>query len=440
MSERLIHHLRQLQDALDDEQIGEADRRWVEAQASALARLAQPLEALPPPLSAEIAAALQRAEWTDTSLITALLRRAAQGQTRIGEALALATDATAAGHLLRVRVRLFPGTPGASTAQRWPDEVIAGVAEAIQASLDAESRLFHARWELLPVQDARLAHVQGASLGLAAAVAARAALEGRAVPRWGFTGEVGLDGGLRPVGALPIKIRAAAAATLEKVVFPGANLPLPQDIVAHAAATGLGLLPVLGLRQVWRALGWVAVAPDPQPRRQTGRRAVGLGLAGVLSLLAWGASREPDRLEMCLAPARSGAGAALHLTARSSRPGEARAYLQSQDGAVTQIAMNGAPIMLGADPVALVSAAESAGVGVILESSDEAILVLWGEAALPPAGEAIRLVRDPTLGARGGRPLRLAELVPAARPGCLEAPLGEAGELALYRLPLWEGR
>ena len=68
------------------------------------------------------------------------------------------------------------------------------------------------------------APVDGPSAGVAMAVVAVSALTGRPVDREAaVTGEIGVQGGVRPVGGVPVKVEAARRAGLKRVLVPRDN-------------------------------------------------------------------------------------------------------------------------------------------------------------------------------------------------------------------------
>ena len=140
--------------------------------------------------------------------------------------------------------------------QRAAEDTRLAVEIAISAALGEQADRWHIEWEL---QDTPFP-VRGRSLGLAAAVAAFAAITSRPIPEGhAFTGAVELDGRISAVSSIPGKLRAAAARGVRQVVLPADNdredaslqlLPsahlddlLPRLLPAPTRRTGLlGLL------------------------------------------------------------------------------------------------------------------------------------------------------------------------------------------------------
>ena len=120
---------------------------------------------------------------------------------------------------------------------------------------------------------------EGAAFDLPVAVAVLAAaghVPGERVSRWGFVGELGLDGTIRPVrGALPIALRFGRMRAIEGLIVPEANLRETRP------ASDLQVLGAGSLGQVLRFLrGEVKLTPTgeaPDPTVPSGSRASDFG-------------------------------------------------------------------------------------------------------------------------------------------------------------------
>ena len=153
-------------------------------------------------------------------------------------------------------------------------------------------------WSFEAAGGATLHLLEGPSLALAMAVAARAAWLDRPVPPgWAFTGGL-KDGRVARVFGVPAKLRAAAAHGVPKVALPAENLapsdlpgapPLtpPEGVTLFGVTTAEELLSALGLGVPW----WAR-------RRQAAALGAFAGIAAALLVFPQGESvgkGEPSR-------------------------------------------------------------------------------------------------------------------------------------------------
>jgi hypothetical protein len=148
-------------------------------------------------------------------------------------------------------------------------------------------------WSFEAAGGATMHLLEGPSLALAMAVAARAAWLDRPVPPgWAFTGGL-KDGRVARVHGVPAKLRAAAAHGVPKVALPAENLapsdlpgapPLtpPEGVTLFGVTTAEELLSALGLGVPW----WAR-------RRQAALLAALVGLAAALAVFIQVGEGEP---------------------------------------------------------------------------------------------------------------------------------------------------
>ncbi len=103
------------------------------------------------------------------------------------------------------------------------------------------------------------AHINGPSAGLAVTLALVSVLEGRAIPAdLAVTGEVSIQGRVRPVGGIPEKMYGAVQARMKTILVPWDNRhEVPKDLPA-----GVRVLPVATVREAMDIL-WPAGDPEP---------------------------------------------------------------------------------------------------------------------------------------------------------------------------------
>ena len=108
---------------------------------------------------------------------------------------------------------------------------------------------------------------EGAAFDLPVAVAVLAGaghVPGTRVRRWGFVGELGLDGTIRPVrGSLPIALRFSRVKGLEGLIVPEANLRETQPARDLRVLGAASLGEVLGFLRGEADLRSAAAAPGP---------------------------------------------------------------------------------------------------------------------------------------------------------------------------------
>ncbi|MCP4805035.1 MAG: CHASE2 domain-containing protein [Proteobacteria bacterium] len=188
---------------------------------------------------------------------------AAQAQPRSARAKAVVTDARGQGSVIEVVVELSPGGRGVWTVQPCAQETLLAAQLAVAAALGPDGSRYGVRWQVAgPAQ-----RLRGASLGLALAIAARAAHMGRAVPpERAWTGAVELDGRVADVAGIPAKARAAAASSVVLTVPAGQGAGGLAEVATLEAAVA-ELFPVapptrrppyeLGLLLLAPLLGWL---------------------------------------------------------------------------------------------------------------------------------------------------------------------------------------
>lgn len=154
----------------------------------------------------------------DVDLLGELEVIARQATPRSATASALVVDGEGRGHVVEVVVALTPGGEGA-----WSPQAIArdaAVAAQLAVAVVCGSERWGVRWQVRG-EGLSAFELRGSSIGLAIAVATRAAQRQRPVPEgWAFTGGVDLDGSVAAVSGIPGKLRAAAAAGLTSVAIP----------------------------------------------------------------------------------------------------------------------------------------------------------------------------------------------------------------------------
>ena len=169
------------------------------------------------------------------------------GTTRVVQALVV--DGRGQGHVLEVVVTLEPGERGVWAPDGVSRETQVAAQLAIAVALGVEADRTSAKWA---VRGAGV-ELHGTSIGLAVAVAARAARNQVPVPAgWAFTGGVDLDGRVAGVDGVPAKLRAALAAGVQHVAVPVAELEAPDglDVVAVRSFEALAARLVPGGAQL----------------------------------------------------------------------------------------------------------------------------------------------------------------------------------------------
>ena len=194
----------------------------------------------------------------DPGIRAELERLAVDARPLTARAAALVVDARGEGHRVEVTVELSAGGRGVWTTQSAATETLLAAQVAVAAALGEEARRFGVRWQLSEAQ-----RVRGASLGLAVALAARAALRGVELPPdVGFTGAVELDGRLAKVAGVPAKLRAAEG--LREVVLPAEGAP-DHPLARPAATLEAAAAPLFPSARPQRRVPWqwalLALAP-----------------------------------------------------------------------------------------------------------------------------------------------------------------------------------
>ncbi len=181
---------------------------------------------------------------TDEDLRAELTPRASVVSVRVGTARALVVDGRGQGQAVEVLVELTPGGTGAWTPQPIERDARVAAQLAVAVTLGPEAERWGVRWQLRGADS-----VRGTSIGLAIAVATRAAQWSCAPPTGlAFTGGVDLDGAVTTVSGIPAKLRAAQEAGLERVCVPAPDLPglrRPEGLAVSGVAHVEGLLQEL---------------------------------------------------------------------------------------------------------------------------------------------------------------------------------------------------
>ncbi len=237
---------------------------------SALGRLQLALtEQLPsdPLLAASCLAVVE-----DADLRLELAPIAERATSRTATARALVVDAEGQGRVVEVVVALSPGGEGA-----WSPQAIArdaAIAAQLAVAVVTGGERWGVRWQVRG-EGLDAFELRGSSIGLAIAVATRAALLQREVPAgWAFTGGVDLDGSVAAVAGIPGKLRAAAEAGLTSAAIPAAARRVSRP------PRGLSVVPVVRLEAL---LEHLFPAPDARRLRLPWRPLVVL----LPALLAW---------------------------------------------------------------------------------------------------------------------------------------------------------
>ncbi len=204
---------------------------------------------------------------------------AVASRTQTAAARALVTDPiTGTGGTVEVVVQAHRGAGGVHTDQPLAPDTARAAQVAVAAALGEQADRWRLTWELRGVPFP----LAGGSLGLALALAARAAVEDRALPPgWAFTGAVDLDGRISAVSAVPAKLRAAADAGCQCVGLPAEqadrDAPLAVRGFATLAEARAALLPPRRTRRLTAALITLVLLP----------LLAGLGATERLDLRGW---------------------------------------------------------------------------------------------------------------------------------------------------------
>jgi CHASE2 domain-containing sensor protein len=140
---------------------------------------------------------------------------------RQASCFALVTTPEGRGEVLEILVDLAPGSSGVWCPHALGRDAETAAQLAAAVALGPELDHWGVRWQLKGDAIDSASRLRGSSLGLALAVAIRAAKMGAAVGAgWGFTGGLDLNGQVVSVSGLPAKIRAAQARGLAQVALP----------------------------------------------------------------------------------------------------------------------------------------------------------------------------------------------------------------------------
>lgn len=202
-------------------------------------------------------------QWVREPEIQKELERVATDlQSRQAACFALVTTPEGRGEVVEILVDLAPGSSGVwcPHALSRDAEVAAQLAAAV--ALGPELEHWGVRWQLKGDAVDSASRLRGSSLGLALAVAIRAAKTGVAVGAdWAFTGGLDLNGKVVSVSGVPAKVRAAKERGLARVALPGSDVAglNSEDMeligVAHFEALVQRLWPAK-VPSVRRGLPW----------------------------------------------------------------------------------------------------------------------------------------------------------------------------------------
>ena len=212
---------------------------------------------------------------TEPELLEALEKVASQMEPRVGRANALVVTPEGRGHCVEIVVDLVPGNTGVWCPHELSRDAHLAAQLAAAVALGQEQGQWGVRWQIRGGAMGATTRLRGSSLGLAVAVAVRAALTGRSAPsHWSFSAGLDLDGQLVEVSGLPAKIRAADAAGHRDVVLP------------LASASGLGAPDGIRLRP---HAHFEAVSEELWPQRRGRSRTVSWkwGLLLLPMVMAW---------------------------------------------------------------------------------------------------------------------------------------------------------
>lgn len=177
---------------------------------------------------------------TQPDLISELEKIAAGLQSRQGLATALVVSPDGRGSVLEIVVDLAPGSSGVWCPHDLGRDAQLAAQIAAAVALGGDLERWGVRWQVRGPALASASRVRGSSLGLAMAMAIRAALGQRAIPDgWAFTGGVDLDGQIVEVAGVPAKLRAAAESGIQQVglsINDKAGLRIPDGLSAHGYA------------------------------------------------------------------------------------------------------------------------------------------------------------------------------------------------------------
>ena len=213
---------------------------------------------------------------SDPELLSQLETIASRVEPRVARANALVVTPEGRGHSVEILVDLAPGKSGVWCPHELSRDADLAAQLAAAVALGKEQGQWGVRWQIRGGAMEATTRLRGSSLGLAVAVAVRAARQGRTVPEsWCFSAGLDLDGQLVEVSGLPAKIRAAHAAGHSNLALPSASiagLRAPEGLTLHPQAHFEALS-----EQIW---------PRVEKRRR-GRLPLKWGLLLLPVLMAW---------------------------------------------------------------------------------------------------------------------------------------------------------
>ncbi|MCB9778667.1 MAG: protein kinase [Alphaproteobacteria bacterium] len=231
----------------------------------------------PPPTAAPPGPSPAPAARLDPAPTAVPTRAPTTGAARSRTVLALVVDETGQGHVVELVVSLVEGGRGVWAPDGVERDAAVAGQLAVAVALGADAEHVATRWALRSSGVA----LHGTSIGLAVAVAARAAHRDLPLPDGvAWTGGIDLDGSVASVGGLPAKVRAARAAGIQQVYAPEADAAR-----ISAPVEGVDLTAVAHFDQVLPPLGEGPTGAAPvAPARRFPWRLLTLGLPALLVL------------------------------------------------------------------------------------------------------------------------------------------------------------
>lgn len=363
-----------------------------------LASLVEDTDTLDPMVAEQAATVLELHGHPDTALIKRLRDRGRSGTRASARVLVLTTDPDGRGVVAELALDLCPGRLAAWSPQDHDRKAELAVQVALKAALGAEGDMWSARWQV-HTRDGRPVKLEGSSVGLAAALAARCARQRRTLLNWGATGQVDIDGTVRPVMQVPGKLRAAAEAGLRGALLPAENANTYATVAPELAREGFS-----NLEELWTWLdARLPPAAPPAPKPGAPRRAAATLLAGALlaAVVYWlvtaatpqatesGPAQGQVEVSVCprLGEARGDlrevlpGDADLRLEVEATRDGAAWLYTwRPQLGWVRVWPVRGASPALAATKPGLLPPPEASALGRVGEGEDRIALV-WSPSA-----------------------------------------------------------
>jgi hypothetical protein len=255
-----------------------------------------------------LAASCMRAV-SDGMLVDALSSVAVRAEPLSARAKALVVGARNRGKIAQLVVELSPGGRGVWTEAAAGLSAQRAAEHAIAAALGADAARYGVRWQLAG-DEGGLAALLGADIGLALGVAARAAVQGRAIaPTWGFAAEVAADGTILGVDATKARLRAARSGGVRRVmvgpreteqdprlsVHPTESLDHADALLGQGDGRGRGVARLLwlGLAPALALAG--ATRPLEEPLHVPVDEALHGQAASVTALITLPVGVEPDQ-------------------------------------------------------------------------------------------------------------------------------------------------